>query len=153
MMMGIQLYVSERESPPRVRRIGNVAYLNKPKGGLWTSTFINETCGSEWVQWAIDNDFLEMPLYSWLIKPRTKNIYTIDSLQDLIDLQETYPNNDQVDWVAVSKNYDAVHLTKRGQKRTALSTPDLYGWDVESTVWFKQKFSARYIGAIEYRRC
>jgi hypothetical protein len=44
-----------------------------------------------------------------------------------------------IDFVKVSMDYDAIHLTKKGRGDTHLpeiNDVDLNGWDVESTLWF-----------------
>lgn len=54
---------------------------------------------------------------------------------------------------AIAKKYDAVHLTSEGQWRTRHSTPNLYGWDCESTLWLRWKFEkVEYIGEMGYMR-
>ena len=75
-------------------------------------------------------------------------ILTIDSLEDLIKLCDDYPGKvidflktyRFIDWEKVSKNYDGVYLTEKGQMATRWSQPSLYGWDCESTLWFRDVF-------------
>jgi len=48
-----------------------------------------------------------------------------------------------MDWERISKEYDAVMLTEDGQVHTRFSRPlSLYGWDCESTVWFRDVFES-----------
>jgi|SRR5580765_3814057 len=47
-----------------------------------------------------------------------------------------------VDWLAVAARHDGIHLTDRGQGDTRLTMPlSLYGWDCESTIWFRWAFT------------
>ena len=121
----------------------------KPTGGLWTSTFTpNAKWCSAWVAWCAT----EMP--DWLtdnccvLYPRKEaRVYTINSYEDLLNLVKkfgyvvekpfVFPN-----WENVAKRYDAVHLTAKGQWETRYTRPlNLYGWDVESTLWFRNVFT------------
>ena len=78
----------------------------------------------------------------WLldVKPDTKT-YTINSYTDLERFATKFPHEEKlvpIDFEAASKRYDAIHLTGRGQQETHLSHPlSLYGWDCESTLWFR----------------
>jgi len=46
-----------------------------------------------------------------------------------------------MDWEEIAKHYDGVMLTEAGQVHTRYSRPlSLYGWDCESTVWFRDVF-------------
>ena len=44
--------------------------------------------------------------------------------------------NGHIDWVALSKKYDGMHLTLEGVYELACLDAPLHFWDVESTVWF-----------------
>ena len=37
----------------------------------------------------------------------------------------------------MSRIYDGVHLTAKGQCDTRMSNPNLHGWDVECTLWLR----------------
>lgn len=147
--------------------VGRRLAWHKPaNGGLWTSTF-GETDG--WI------DFMDSEQHYfdqdpeqwrwWLLIPRPQaRIYTVDDRDDLIKLVNAYPGTSSVrnghearltktldlfgrfpDWEAVSKDYDGVHLTSRGQGATRSpieGAPNLSGWDCESTLWFRWAFSA-----------
>lgn len=128
-------------------------------GGLWTSTY-DERFGSGWVQWCLSEEFdcdrKNPTFHIWTLEPDPEaRVYTIDTYRDLDRLcrlygrthtfgedspfgpfHDTYP-----DWSLVAESYDAVHLTDDGQWATRLSGPlNLYGWDCESTLWFRWKF-------------
>ena len=116
--------------------LDNVQGIRKPKGGLWTSTYIPER-GSAWTQWCLSEDF-SVPQERWqgyVLTPRRNTIlYTIDTYEDYERLLY-----DLILWARMlRREYDGVHLTERGESETRR---DLYGWDCESTFWFKWSFS------------
>lgn len=64
-------------------------------------------------------------------------ICTIDSYNDLIKLFGLYNGDDNIfprlNFEIMSKDYDVIHLTQKGQIKTRLTHPhNLYGWDAES---------------------
>ena len=114
--------------------------LVKPIGGLWGSRY-NEECWILYSNWA-DFAFNEMDRkYSIACKYRLKEnarVYTIDTLDDLVQLLEKHGYLDPyinekrfIDFESVGKEYDVIELTEKGQVETRMSTPNLYGWDVE----------------------
>jgi len=128
----------------------------KPRGGLWTSTYHSRgKFASDWVEWC----YYEMPEWIYpnaflLDIKEDARIYIIDTFEDLEQLLNLYPSNlvDKIgnilssmfaliDWESVSEDYDGVNLTRNGQIRTRFSRPSLYGWDSESTLWFRNVFS------------
>jgi len=128
---------------------------NKPrKVGLWTSTY-SKSKGSGWIEWCVGEHF-HVPKAGTkmtLLKPdKDVRIYVIDTYEDLAALVKRYPllNNSQpaflrfmesFDYRAMSKDYDAIHLTDNGQWKTRMSQPHtLYGWDCETVYWFRMKF-------------
>lgn len=153
--LGSDLFQPVRSDPthPRAKPDG---------GGLWTSTW-DEQHGSGWVQWCIAEEFdckPDDPTWEdcWLVTPADDaNVYTIDSYDDLRRLCQLYgrthtfgedsahgPFHDTFpDWSLVAEFYDAVRLTDEGQWKTRLTHPlNLYGWDCESTLWFRWAFTA-----------
>jgi hypothetical protein len=143
----------------------------KPRGGFWTSTWHPRT-GGGWVQWCIGEQWgvpADGCWHAWLLTPDpTARIYTIGSYADLADLYGRFPRDPAgahagllascPDWKAIAGHYDAIHLADRGQVETRfgdlLGTPgtgtphlSLYGWDCESTLWYRWAFtSAEYLG-------
>lgn len=101
-------------------------------------------------------------------------VYTIDNYDDFLYLFNNYHKTQvmikdyeyhSVDWETLAKVYDGIHLTDEGQWRTRFAPTkgydlgdmfvyaDLYGWDCESTLWLKWKFSAiKHIGKKRYQR-
>jgi len=129
-------------------KIRNDPHFTKPIGGLWTSTYTpDEEYCSDWIRWCA----YEMPEWltgeCYVLYPRKDaRIYTIDSYSDLERLFRKYgirvvDTFAVLDWERIAKDYDAVHLTHKGMMETHLSRPlSLYGWDCESTVWFRNVF-------------
>lgn len=160
-MLGIQLFVTRGEaySPTRMDKIKNRDV--KPYGGLWTSTFDVET-KSAWIDFCTKEEFNLPASGVWrgyLLKPMRKaRIYVIDSFDDLKQLIDKYSYNPYkdlqfsiwstlrdkryIDFEALSKDYDAIHLTQEGQWLTRHTEPfNLYGWDFESTLWLRDCFT------------
>lgn len=148
----------------------------KPIGGLWTSTYDSVT-GSAWVRWCFAEDWCIPDDEMWnctLLHPATCRVLEIDTFEDLVTALQRYgrpdapllesgysstkclgfrpPIKDNLDFERISEDYDAIHLTDRGQGETRLTIPNLYGWDCESTVWFRPKFEKiEHIGHRRFR--
>lgn len=154
--LGDQLHVGdinpkEAEYTPIVNR----ECFPKPAGGLWTSTSSKKE-GSDWVRYCMTDYTDALKPTGWLCKVNENTKITeIDSQEDLKDTIEHYrhpcqfgfpkdftQDRDTIDFEKLSKDYDAIHLTEAGQWRTRLplSGPNLYGWDAESTLHFKDNF-------------
>ncbi len=118
----------------------------KPLGGIWTSTLSRGK--SDWVRWCIESgmDHWVEDCINYVLFPRKCNVITISSLEDLEKLIARFPTkimtgNDHICFETVAKYYDAIHLTSKGLRECHLSYPyDLYGWDCESTIWFRWCF-------------
>lgn len=141
------------------RPIKNSKEAIKPKGGLWTSSY-DPAYGSDWLRFALHDTFFyddDIPGL-WLLTPSPDaKIFVIDTAADLVELLAQYPDKKHplvemgnpfllsyfslIDYEAAAKDWDAIHLTEEGQHRTRFSTPSLYGWDVESTLWLHWKFT------------
>jgi hypothetical protein len=135
----------------------------KPEGGLWTSTF-DERVGSGWVNWCRQNNFYRRRAVKrsthWIATPRPCLVYVVRDVADLNSLFDRFPLMKQhhkilrrkvvpvpmlmgIDFEAMSKKYDAMHLTAEGQFKTKFSKPhSLYAWDCESTIWFRWMFAS-----------
>lgn len=126
----------------------------KPYGGLWTSTY-DFRHGSGWVQWCLGEEFHVPKGGRWdgvVLTPRDDaRILTIDTFEDLQQANHKYPDTSPIskitphlDYTHIAQDYDGVHLTEEGQWRTRLTFPlSLYGWDCESTLWFRWCFTAQ----------
>lgn len=117
--------------------------MNKPLGGFWTSTYRGGR--SDWADWATVNLERKKATQGILLEPGGK-VYHLDDQSDYDRLFAKFPrkgmfDEDFIDWEAVSRAYDGVHISRQGIRNLASlgstnNDPPLYGWDVESTVWF-----------------
>jgi hypothetical protein len=73
----------------------------------------------------------------------------VSCLDDLKVLLTTYPLDrgksedyafQPLDFERMAQDFDGMHLTDEGQWSTRLTQPSLYGWDCESTCWFRWMF-------------
>jgi hypothetical protein len=130
-----------------------VTLVAKPVGGLWTSTWDGEE--SEWVDWCRREEFGDVDSREWwLLTPSpTARILTIETRYNLMQAVKMFapPAGSYPEWysglgaavldfTAVAKKFDAVHLTSRGAIDLHFGTPNLNSWDCESTVWFRWVF-------------
>lgn len=166
-MLRPQLYVGRNAHSLSSERIDPVQnrYGIKPKGGLWTSSYHPQT-GSGWVQWCMSEHFKVPEDGSWescVLTPRSDaKILVVNTYDDLLSIIEKYPDpqgltlcgytHTAIDFEKMSLDYDAMHLTEDGQWETRLTHPhSLYGWDCESTVWFRWVFEkVEYVGQARY---
>lgn len=156
MKLHTQLFMGkEKPTKNKLMDVKNQSFV-KPSGGLWTSTY-EEKKGSDWTSFCENNHFKDIKKHNfYLLEPEKDiKIYTIDKYNDLASLMENYKENDFdnpfghfsflrpfLDFEKISQDYDGIHLTSRGQFETRMSRPEsLYGWDVESTLWFRWCFS------------
>jgi len=145
-----QLFLSS--APPRAEALVPVTNCQfvKPKGGLWTSTYDAKECASGWVAWCEH----EAPAYlvgrRWfLLTPAADaRVLIINTVADMDALYRCYADRvtglsfvSMLDFEAMARDFDAMRVTEAGQWATRLTYPqNLYGWDCESTVWFRWKF-------------
>lgn len=173
--MDIQLFVG-REEPKQenMNPIQNDVYEPlKPHGGIWTSTFVGEEYGSDWLQFALSIRREKNPIQAWKLYPRADTrLYVVDTYEDLERLMESYRLDSLllqemppfmrtnsllvgIDYEKLAEKYDGLHLTYRGQQKTRnnfsvrmengrleteTKTYTLYGFDVESTIYFRWCF-------------
>ena len=116
--------------------------INKPKGGLWSSPYNKDTI-SGWYQFCKEQNFVKADNTVGVIftLKEEARVYTIDSKEDLDNLVNKYPNDvleilkerAGLNFIAVSKDYDAIYLTDKCKWATIFSRPNtLYGWDCET---------------------
>jgi hypothetical protein len=154
--LGAQLYIGEHGPRPALFKTPrNRDMFVKPTGGLWTSTYLGAADGSDWVRWCRDEGgFGNVEKANWwlLTADPEAHVLVIDSYADLARATAAYPliwdradpfyaERPKLDYEAIARDFDGVHLTDRGQWRTRLTHPlDLYGWDCESTLWLRWSF-------------
>jgi hypothetical protein len=105
-----------RPDPARLRPCRGANSGTKPGGGLWTSTWAGRW-RVRWVQWCLDEQFLDVPFDVWLLHPRPDaQVYAIDSYHDLEGLEAKFSSASASprapDWTAVADAYDGVHLSE-----------------------------------------
>jgi len=140
----------------------------KAGGGLWTSTYESEY-GSDWVQWCLAEEFRVPKDGKWassiLVPSKDARIYTVNDEMSAKHLMEKYPVTEgplaffndfrtfgTIDFNKVAEDYDAVSLTREGQWATRWSEYSMYGWDCESTHWFRWKFDwVIGLGDVKYK--
>lgn len=128
----------------------------KPRrGGLWTSTFIDRERISGWVEWCRNESFEDSGQECWLLEPAADaRVAEIDTHDDLVHFHRLYGRSKTwgeedrftdfyLDYTLMAEAYDALHLTDFGQWDTRMTEPyNLYGWDCESTLWFRWAFTS-----------
>ena len=151
-------------------------YLNKPYGSLWGSTYTpDDKYVSDWERWADGEDFAHYTYGIVYELKRDARVYTIDSLDDFVELLKMYPFPDPMyrdinirqiarlylDFCKLMGDYDAIHLTHNGNAETHLiwNYPEIdvagkkYGitnlnsWDVES--WLILNFDSIDLDSVE----
>lgn len=141
-------------SEARFEPVRNDFHPQKPGGGFWSSTFLGYSVKgvSDWFRWTK----YEMPhkpdhRIHLLIPHEDARILVIDTRADLVEFLATYDSMDRevpaygqndVDWIALSRDFDAVHLTLSGSRALHHGNPNFNSWDTESTVWLKWGFKS-----------
>lgn len=128
---------------------------NKPKGGLWTSSLLEdyEEC-SEWIRFYKNSDLEKYNNPSiYLLKPENNlNIIEINNKNDLEELYEDYGDTmmlieDEVEFINYNQikkdGFDCVRLSFKGcnNLKELYFDRNIYStWNCESTVWLSFKF-------------
>lgn len=128
----------------------------KPTGGLWTSTL--DEAGGQWLRWLTGEGYsLDEPRWGgklWLLEPTEANVFMVWSPRELGQLVEQFPHPSReidvydkwrfVDWVEMSKHYDAVSVpnpwTWRFGHEDMGAGMFFYSMDAECTCWFRWCF-------------
>lgn len=148
--METQLHIGKKvlEEGFEVRSIGEGKWI-KPTGGFWTSTYLPEgPHASKWIEFCDQEDFWGEGKVGTLLDVKDDaRVYSIDSKPHLdallmigkkriVHTDRYYPS-----WGLMRVLYDGIRLTERGEWETRYSYPNsLYGWDSESTLWFRNVF-------------
>lgn len=136
--------------------------LNRPYGwhkptpltGMWTSTYGNP---QDWLSWCLSEGYhhSDKPYAHqsyWLLDVDIDaHIFHVSDRSALVFLLEKYGTDDvdigfslsaNLNFEKMAEDYDGMHLTTRGLGDCLYSCPSLYGWDCESTLWFKWSFTS-----------
>ena len=132
-----------------INKVVNDRFI-KPIGGFWTSTFRNNS--SDWLDWCTSNGgfSLQLGINKGILLEvlPTAKILVIDCVEDLREVAKKYELKTVLlgssfcclDFEKIKDDFDGVNLTEKGQQDTRFSHPSLYGWDCESTLWFRDVF-------------
>ena len=159
--LGVQVFLGKRE--PRADRLIPVTPSQgmfgsvKPMGGMWTSSPSAHISG--WAEWCRGEQFSDNAQQMWELVPSAEvELAEIDSLDDLKALHLLYGRSEELvtyrhhwlDYSLIAERYAGIHLTDNGQWATRLTQPyNLYGWDCESTLWFRWSFGeVRHVGTV-----
>ena len=138
--LGDQLFVPSRgqkwrglPSSAPVKNLG----MNKPAGGFWTSTYRGGR--SDWSEWSAAN--LDRGAEEGVILSPGGRVYRLDDQADYDKLRAKFPREgmfgeELVDWEALSRAYDGVHLSRGGVRNLASMSGGNYDPPLESTLWF-----------------
>jgi len=149
--LGPQLHISPySELKTAVVPVKNTRFVKpEPGSGLWTSTYRDG--GSAWVDAAEEMGFSPRSVNWFVLEPDPNaRVLVMRTLADLRRLLRDFaapplwPGSNMMwpDFERISDNWDAIHLTEAGQWKTRLTIPSLYGWDSESTLWFRWRFTS-----------
>ena len=127
----------------------NRDYINKPFGGFWSSEYLpNSLYKSDWEMWCREQNFNLEKLNEGIIFELEDyaNIFVVDSYEDLLELSKKYSYEKEgfkiisrklIDFEKMSKDYDGLFLTERGESQTRYTSKvNFYGWDCSSLLLF-----------------
>lgn len=113
-----------------------------PDGGIWGSTYKeNDRYKSRWHKFC-SKEFTEMNSNHGVIFSLAEESkgYIIDSLDDLLRLHDRFHyiwrDRELLDFESISKEYDYIILTEKGEEETRSPLYSLYAWDSECIIVF-----------------
>jgi len=121
--------------------------FNKPFGGLWTSTAVKDgdKWTSDWNSWMVHEMPHWMSPQGILLKPKTSNIFHVNTKEDAEQLYKEFPAEKPAEWSHATKvvdfeaalqKYDAIHFGDPAGKYSNAYDFGYDGmWDAESTVF------------------
>ena len=142
-------YGSPRFDPQKFKPVKNRLAWVKPKHGLWASELTDTEKGTTaWRTWCEGEEFhLEsFSVFFDFELAEDARLCVIDTFNDFHELLLRYNSknlpewakgeggisNQYLDFEALSKDYEVLELTDKGQHETRFSSPGLYGWDCAS---------------------
>lgn len=132
--------------------IRNAGWI-KPTGGLWTSPVNSKHSWKSWCKGADFRDCKKEPFFKLRLKEDSR-IYIVETPEDIKRLPEYSDDSIRTliqsiarpaffahtpDFEAISKSYDAIWLTAKGERNTRFSSPSFYGWDCETVLILNKK--------------
>ncbi|MBZ4649184.1 hypothetical protein [Thermosipho sp. (in: thermotogales)] len=141
-----QLFVGTKPDPTQFTPVKNPRPgRTLPKGGFWTSTFTGKETMSDYVRY-MKREALRFKAGSkaYLLEPDPNaKIFRVNNYEDFMNMVSKYGigKNDEftIDFERMSKDYDAVHISRSGLKAVTDFSKDmgLFDWTSESTLWFR----------------
>lgn len=150
-----------------VEPITNMGPTAKPQGGLWASPLSDPAqphSGTAWTQWCWQADYAvpEDGDIVTLLAPAPRAVFAVvDCLADLVAMCRQWPLGighprfaeavgPLIDFEAAALSIDGIFLTEAGQRRTRLTKPHLYGWDVATVLFLRPSFAVQdeYVFAV-----
>jgi hypothetical protein len=120
---------------------------NKPAGAFWTSR-LDERGTTDWIDLLKYNAPDRLGTEAVVLEPRGARVYEIATAEDYERLHAQYPGQGKtrhhfmdgrplrhIDWYAVSRDWDGVHLANAYPSFIRHEVPELDAWEVESTAW------------------
>lgn len=144
-----QLVELPADTPPDdelMKPVVNKPWRNKPDGGLWTATQTGPAT-STWTEWRNSEGYVQHgDIKPWAMRlPDGVYVLRINSADDLRTLIEHFGAGDSslgaptIDYEKLAATgVHGIWLTDAGQAATRFADddgPDLYGWDMECTLW------------------
>lgn len=136
---------------------------HKPQGGMWTST-LHDVEGSDWITWCHGAVFRQeernQKVFKLEFDPSSK-VYVIDSIDDYYKLKDQYrpqikegmsesekrgvllmqqTSMTALDFESIVKDWDAIHLTKRGEAVTKRFGFSIFGKQETFSEWRLRQF-------------
>ena len=158
--MNTQIYI-RKELGHLYTPVKNMDFV-KPRGGIWTSTFIDNKKISEWCEWCRSNQNDWVKGYDWFKFHVNKDakILLINGIDVVKYLRKRFPVKSKIadmfailDWEKISQYYDGVYLSQIAMRETHMPNDmklSLYGWDCSSSLWFRNVFDKiEYMGVIK----
>lgn len=155
--VGEQLFVSATApEADRMNQIENTENMvDKPDGGVWTST-MQESGVSAWTKFlqGAGDTLVNGDEDVYKLTPKSDaNVYVIDSRDDLMNLLDEYQRDDvesifgnpdkaPIDYEAMADDYDGMRVTHKGARENDRLELALCMWDAESTIWFNWAFKS-----------
>lgn len=145
---------------PRKYNIENLCWMNKPLGGLWTSTVVGVrtyTVGintynipySDWMDWCLSERFKVEDKILIIHPKKDLKVYDINQESDLMGLPIIKGDLfNCIDYEQLQKdNYDGVHISAYIAYKLHLHSINkimFNSWDSESTCWFNMDWINSY---------
>jgi len=152
----------------KIPKIENISGENKPCGGFWTSSLIDNKYYSEWHQYMREEMGYDVKTIKrvFIVKPKDDaKLYEVNSIEDwynlfekytsyIVELDRNFPPTKlgYIDFELLSKDFDGLRISNKGLSdimkynqmaryyKDDMPKIPIDEWDVESTLWFRNVF-------------